>query len=195
MLPSQQVGTATHARRPVGPFNRWHAAASLMLRELGVIQRSTASHCGINNSVQKLERTPQRHNWRHFFGSDYDQAERQAIEVAAVSGTNITAFVNALDVFNDLLVSALFRSDGTIGSYTLGQIGAVINARSRFAQNYPRTFALVEAVNEARYQSMYSHPMVRSTHRPTRRISYRFLTKVRRLIREAVAELHHANLI
>jgi hypothetical protein len=185
----------TRGHRPPGPFNRWNAVASLMLRELGIIQRNTATHCGINNSIQKIEKTSQRHNWRRLFGNSYDQAERQAVEVAAVSGTNITAFVNALDVFDDLLVSAVFHADGSIGNYALGQIGSVLNPASRFARKYPQTFAFVRTVHEARYQSMYSHPLVRSTRRPTRKIGYRFLSRARRLLRLAIAELGRAGLI
>ena len=43
---------------------------------------------------------------------NYSQTEKQAIEVAALSGTNITTFVNALYVFNDLLLDGLFAVDG-----------------------------------------------------------------------------------
>lgn len=59
-------------------------------------------------------------------GMNYVQAGKQAIEVAALSGTNITAFVNELDVFNDLLLDSLFAADGAIGDYTLGKIGGVL---------------------------------------------------------------------
>lgn len=34
--------------------------------------------------------------WKKLMGKNYVQAEKQAIEVAALSGTNITAFVNTL---------------------------------------------------------------------------------------------------
>lgn len=185
----------THVHRPAGPFNRWNAAASLMLRELGVIQRSTASHCGINNSVQKVIGGSDRFNWRRFFAANYDQAERQAVEVAALSGTNITAFVNALDVFNDWLLGALFAADASIGAYTLGHLGSVLSPTSRFATKYPQTFRLVNTVHDSRYRSMYSHPLIRATRRPTRKIGYRFLFKARRLFRQAVSELHDAGLL
>ena len=113
-----------------------------MLRELGIIRRNTASFCGINNLMQRLDAKIPLGNWKRLFGTSYDQAERQAVEVTALSGTNITAFVNALNVFNDLLLNAVFQADGAIGGYTLGKIGSALNATSRFATKYPRTFDL-----------------------------------------------------
>jgi hypothetical protein len=185
----------TSVHRPAGRSKTWNPSAALMLRELGVIQRKTASHCGINNCMQKLDRRLLARNWKRFFGDGYDQAERQAVEIAALSGTNITAFVNAFDVYDDLLLDALFQNDGTIGNYVLGKIGSALNPSSRFAAKYPNIFALVKGVHEARYQSMYSHPLIGRSSRPTRKISYAMLPKVRSLLRIATAELIAAGLI
>ena len=185
----------TQGYRPRGRAKRWNRPAALMLRELGLIQRNTAAFCGVNNSMQKLSMKIPAANWKRLFVTHYDQAERQAVEVAALSGTNITAFVNALDVFNDLLLSSVFEADGTIGSYTLGNIGSSLNAASRFAAKYPRTFALAKEVHEARYESMYSHPLVRRTQKPTKKTGYSFLSKARRMIALAVDELRNSGLL
>jgi hypothetical protein len=107
----------------------------------------------------------------------------------AASGVNITGFVNVLDGFNELLLDALFQKDGTIGAYTLGKIGSVLNAGSAFATKFPATFELAQVVHDARYQSMYSHPLIKRTGKPNRKISYTFLAKAKRLIREAAKEL------
>lgn len=130
--------------------------------------------------------------WKKLMGKNYVQAEKQAIEVAALSGTNITAFVNALDVFNDLLLDGLFAADGAIGSYTLGNIGSVLKSTSKFSVKYPATFAFANEVHNARYQSMYSHPRIGKTTKPTKKINYRFLGKARRLLKVAVSELNAA---
>lgn len=109
---------------------------------------------------------------------------------------NITGFVNLLDVFDDLLIDAVYHADPTIGHYTLGQIGSVLHASTgRFATKYPRTYELAKEVHDCRYESMASHPLIRTTGKPTKRISYKFLTTAKKLLREAVAELRAARFL
>lgn len=173
-----------------GQRNHWNSSGAILLREVGVIQRSTASYCGIEKSFQRLDPKIPKISWRRLFGGHYDQAERQVVEIVALSATNITAFVNALDVFNDLLLDSLFAVDATVGSYTLGRIGSVLDSSSsRFATKFPANFALVKTVHDARYMSMYSHPRVGKTAKPTKKIHYQFLGKARLLLRNAVQEL------
>lgn len=174
--------------------HQFNPSGSILLKELGVIQRKTAGYCGINHGLRKLDQKISSVNWKKLMGKNYAQAEKQAIEVAALSGTNITAFVNALDVFNELLLDSLFATDGAIGDYTLGKIGSSLTSTSRFAVKYPAIFALAKEVHEARYLSMYSHPRVGKTTKPTKKISYRFLGKAKGLLKAAVTELKTAGL-
>lgn len=174
------------------PRRKWNPAGGILLKELGVIQRNTATYCGIQKSVERLVPRIPVINWKNIFSSHYQQAEIQAVEICSLAGTNITAFVNALDVFNDLLLDALFSKDGTIGKYTLGKIGSVLTPGNKLNKNFPHTFDLAYEVHEARYQSMYSHPRVKSTAKPTKKIGYRFLGKARGLLSKAINELHIA---
>ena len=169
-------------------------SGAILLKELGVIKRKTAGYCGIGHALKKLDPKISSVKWKKLMGRNYAQAEKQAIEVAALSGTNITAFVNALDVFNELFLDSLFPADGAIGNYTLGKIGSSLSPTSRFAVKYPAIFALAREVHEARYLSMYSHPRVGKTAKPTRKISYRFLGKAKVLLKAAVCELNAAGL-
>ena len=172
---------------------QWNRAGAIFLQEVGMIQRNVSGYCGITKSFQTLNPKVPVLRWKRLFGTHYKQAERQAVEIAALSTTNITAFVNALDVFNDLLLDSLFTFDGTICTYTLGNIGTTLSSSSsRFASKFPATFALAGTVHNERYQSMYSHPRVGRTTRPTKKISYRFLGKARGLLRAAVKELSDA---
>ena len=174
---------------PGGRRRGWNPASEILLKEVGAIHRASTSHCGITKAFAKLDpRTPAL-KWKRLFGPRYKQAEQQAVEAAAASGVNITGFVNVLDVFNDLLLDALFQKDGTIGAYTLGKIGSVLNSGSAFAAKYPATYELAEEIHNARYQSLYSHPLIKRTGKPTRKISYTFLSKAKRLFREAAKEL------
>ncbi len=181
---------------PAGKRKDWKKAVELLLRELGMIQRSTAGHCGINNAFAKLDVRVSTGNWKKLFGPRYSQAELQAIETVAASGVNITGFVNLLDVFDDLLIDAVYNADPAIGNYTLGGIGSVLHAPTgRFAVKYPNTYELAKEVHDRRYESMASHPLIKRTGKPTRRISYKFLPTAKRLLRESIAELKAAGLL
>lgn len=175
---------------PAGPRRGWNPSASIMLKELGIIARRPSGYCGVTKSIERLEPRIASLKWKKLLGTHYSQAERQMVEVVALSSTNITAFVNALDVFNDILLDSLFTSDGGIGTYNLGRIGSAVGSTtSRFATKYPATFAYVKEVHDNRYVSMHSHPRVKATGKPTKKISYRFLGKARRLLRAAISEL------
>ena len=183
------------AHVPSGRRRQWNKAAELLMREVGLIHRLTVRHCGITHAFAKLDKYIPNVNWKKLFGARYTQAERQAIETVAASGVNITGFVNLLDVFNDLLLDAVFRSDGTVGTYQLGNLGSVTHApTSAFATKYQKTFALVNGVHNARYESMYSHPLIKKTGKPTKKVSFKFLSKARKLIRECADELAVAGL-
>jgi len=168
---------------------QWRPFGEVMLREVGMVQRARAGYCGITNSFSKLDPRIPPLDWKRLFGNRFAQAERQAVETVAASGVNITGFVNLLDVFDDLLLAAIFAADGTIGGYNLGGIGSALNPASRFARKFPATFTLASTVHDLRYGSMYSHPLIRKTGKPTGKISYRFLPKARRLMRSSFAEL------
>ena len=135
---------------PPGHRKSWNKSAELLMRELGMIQRSTVNYCGISHALHKLDSRIPIVNWRKLFGSRYPQAELQAVELVSASGVNITGFVNLLDVFNDLLLDAVVTNEGTVGSYNLGRIGSVLNAPARkLATKFPKTYALAEEVHIA----------------------------------------------
>jgi hypothetical protein len=181
---------------PPGSRKHWNKAAELLLKETGLISRSTAAYCGVAHAFKKLDAKIPSFNWGKLFGARHTIAERQAIETVAASGTNITNFVNLLDVFDDWLLDAVFRVDGTIGGYTLGKIGSALSSPTcRFAIKYPRTFELVNFVHEHRYESMASHPTVRRSGKPTKKISYRFLPKAKRQLIACVQELEASGIV
>lgn len=180
---------------PPGGRVKWNKSAELFLREVGLIHRSTVHHCGITHAFAKLDKYMPSLNWKTLFGARHAQAERQAIEIVAASGVNITGFVNLLDVFNDLLLDAVFQADGNVGNYQLGKPGSVTHTpTSAFARKYPKSFTLVSEVHNARYESMYSHPLIKSTGKPTKKVNFKFLSKAKKLIRESAAEIASAGL-
>ena len=126
--------------------------------------------------------------WKSVFKKDYAQAERQAVMCRAKADTDVSAWVNAMDVFDDLLLNALYRHDASLGKYTLGRIGSVLNG-GRLQKGYPAIYALVEDIHARRAESALSHPMVKKTGHPTKIIRYGYLKKAKSLIRAALAEL------
>ena len=46
-------------------------------------------------------------NWRTVFGENYRDVERHTIYTRALATTNVRAWVNAMDVFNDWMLVAL----------------------------------------------------------------------------------------
>ena len=106
----------------------------------------------------------------------------------ALADTNVTAFVNASDVFNDRLLSCLYGHDATLGTYTLGQIGSVLSS-VRLRTRYPAVSQLCNGIHNERLKSSLSHPTVKTTGRPTSRIPYRYVHTAKRLYSRAISEL------
>lgn len=169
--------------------------ASLVLKEFGLVRRASGRVCGIDATVKLLNPGTATVNWRVFFGAKYRQAERQLIVCRGYAGTDATAWVQGLDVFNDLLLDALYRVDGTLGGYQLGNIGGTTKSRPvALRTRFPHVLALAEVVHEKRYQSDLAHPKVRGTSQPTGRIPFRFIGESKRLLLRAVDEISAAGL-
>jgi len=179
---------SAHVRPPSREIRR---RAAIVLREYGHMRRLTRGVCGIDRAmVQLLGKIVEGINWKRLFGTRYQHAERQAISCRALAATNITAWVPAMDVFNDLLLDSLYRHDVGLGTYMLGNIGSVLySSSSRLQANYPKIHALVKDIHEKRLESELAHPVVRKTGRPTGRIKYSYLSTAKELMRAAFLEL------
>lgn len=169
------------------PYKDINPRAGKVLRSLGIINRQS-NICGIEKSFERLLGKHKNPNWRRIFGSDYGTIEQRAVHIRALADTDVTAFVNGLDVFNDWLLWKLFAHDRAIGTYRLGKFGGALQ-NSRFKAAYPQTHALISTIHEKRYISALSHPRVARTGRPTRRIPYSFLRTAKRLMRSAFSEI------
>lgn len=162
---------------------------AIILNACGVIATIPRARCGISASMAGIlgKSIPQIH-WRRVFGPDYARAERQAQWCRAYSLTDMTAFVNALDVFNEWLLSRLYQHDTSLGKYTLGKIGSVLNS-VRLKSQYPAILALASSIHNQRLRSMLSHPTVRNTGRVTGQVKFSYLPVAKRLMLGALKEL------
>jgi hypothetical protein len=125
-----------------------------------MVPKGAGAVCGIERSFRRLlQGTPPAMDWRRFFGRDYRSAERQAVLCSGLAQANVTAWVNAMDVFNDWLLQALFRRDKALGGvYTVGKLGSMMH-QGNFRASYPAVQALVVEVHEKRGESSLSHPV------------------------------------
>lgn len=172
----------------VPPLRGINAFGGKALRQLGVLKRIPGRSCGIEWSFARLTGRLSIVNWRTVFGSNYRQAEKLTVQMRALADTNVTAFVNAADVFNDLLLSRLYLHDPALGTYVLGGIGSVLSS-TRLRAQYPAIAQLCNGIHDERLKSSLSHPVVRRTGRPTSRIPYKYLRTAKQLYRRAIAEL------
>lgn len=164
-------------------------SGAIILNAFGVIATIPRGRCGVSASMTGLlGKAAPDVNWRKVFGREYAKAERQAIWCRAYSLTDMSAFVNALDVFNEWLLSRLYQHDTSLGTYTLGKIGSVLNS-SRLKAGYPAVLSLVASVHNQRLKSMLSHPTVRNTGRVTGQVRFAYLSVAKRLMLKAFKEI------
>jgi len=144
--------------------------------------------CGIQSSLLRLLGEINSVNWKVFFRADYSKAERQAILCRALAETNVTAWVNAMDVLIDWILISLYRHDPSLGTYIPGSQGSIMNS-SRLATSYPAVQAMLKSVHEKRHESNLSHAQQKRTGRSTRNIKYKYLKIAKPLIKAAINEI------
>lgn len=168
-----------------------HSAAHV-LEAFGLLPTGSAKVCGIEvNMHRMLGRAVAAVDWQNVFGAHYAQVERQALLCRALAETDITAWVNAMDVFNDWLMIALFNHDPGLGTYMAGSFGSVISNKKMKAK-YPALHAMVTDIHHKRGESSLSHAWTRKGStlvKPTGPIRYSYLRAAKKLIAAALAEI------
>jgi hypothetical protein len=127
-------------------------------------------------------------NWKAVFGTNYRDGEKHTIYTRALAETNVSAWVNAVDVFNDWLLVALYAHDPSLGTYTFGSIGSNMHSK-RLKKDYPAIQAVVVDIHTKRLESPLSHAKTKSTGKPTKPIRWGYLKVGKRLLRKALVEL------
>ena len=169
------------------PRHLIHPLAAEVLKEFGLIGQSRSRVCGINASLRKIVGDGVTAvKWKTVFGSQYRDAEQQIVRCKGLAQTDITAFVNAMDGFNDYLLEAIYRTDPSLGARQFGNFGVL--SSPRLQSGYPKLFSLIDSIHSKRYGSYLSHARERRSGRPTRPISFKYLRTAKKLIWEAMAE-------
>ena len=169
-------------------------SAACVLESFGLIRRGAVRVCGVRRFFESLLGGESHEiDWKKMFGRKYRRVEQQAVWCRAFSQTDITAWVNAMDVFNDFLLDALCKHDALLPKYTLGGIGGILSC-AHLKTTYPAVTALVVEVHEQRSKSALSHPVktqgkARTVVGATGRIKFSYINRARKLVRAAVKEL------
>lgn len=165
--------------------------AELILKEFGMIAKTTAVTCGIEGALNTtmLKVPILDMGWRSILGRLYSDAERKIIRAKGYFKTDPSAWVNMMDTFNDLLLDALFAHDHTIGNYQLGNMGGVLRPTSLFACKYPAMFKAVNDIHSRRLDSDLSHPRNKRTGRTTKPINFDYIPKACMLLYDGLIEL------
>jgi hypothetical protein len=178
----------------ITPPKSMHAAAGPVLEQLKLIPSGAAEVCGIKRSFDRLlRREVAQPDWKALFGKDYPDVERHTVFCYAYSEVNVTAWVNAMDVFNDWLLAALTAHDARIGTYIQGKVGTFVKQpTSRFAKHYPAVWAMTSEIHRCRGESHLSHAWQQEGQiyvKPTKPVPYKYLRKAKPLVERALAEL------
>lgn len=181
-------GVAMNGVALAPPRNTIEPQAAAVLKELGALARTPLPPCGVEASFRRLLGSAPQIDWRAVFGVDYRTVERHIVYARALAETNVSAWVNAMDVFDDWLLHAVYTHDPSIGKYQLGGIGSVLNG-GRFQKKYPAIYELAETFHAKRLESALSHPKTRRTGKPTKPIRWAYLKTGKALLRKALAEL------
>lgn len=167
--------------------------SQFMLKDAGYINRSAKRPSAIHDCLKNItNHNVKSFNWKKAFGKEHKAAENKMIRAKTYATTDMSAFVNIVDTFNDMLLQKVFLLDGTIGSYQLGNIGGVLyNSGTAFEQKYPCLFSYCKKIHELRLTCDLSHPIVKKTKKYTNPIPYKTIYSIRPLLKNALTEIEN----
>lgn len=174
---------------PARPTKDIHPLAKLMLKEHGLMRRANSSVCGIRLAISEMTDQDVPIQWRKFFGKAYKRAEAQITTCKGYFKTDPSAWVNAIDVFVDLLLDSLHRHQPALGGYTLGRAGSTLDNPVRLRAAYPAVTAMAIQFHHKRLESNLSHAIVRKTKKPTKSVKFKWLRAGARALLKGIQEL------
>jgi len=166
--------------------------AQLSLKKLGVISARRGGPCPISlNMKYMLGPTLAPIKWKQVLNNHYQGNIPVLVRLKGYYESDATAWVNLLDALHDDILDSLYSHDSqTLGQYTHGNMGSVMNASTgRLASNYPSTYEAFSNVHETRLESMLSHSITRSTGKRTRYIEYKYIKQITPKLIKAYLEI------
>lgn len=173
------------------PYGDVHSAGQHGLREAKLIGRLLKREdpiCEYTTAV--LGHSVSSIDWKEVLGSEYRTTLPTVARWRAYASTDATSWVNITDTIMDIILSKLFAHDPGLGGYTLGKIGSVLNAPTgKLASAYPSLYSVTETVHKLRLESDLSHPMTKTTGRPTSFIRFKTMQATKPLLAKGLAEM------
>jgi len=172
-------------------ISKMNYKAQLMLKDTGYINRSARRPSAIHDCLKGItKQNIKKLKWKKIFARDHKAAENKLLRAKSYSTTDMSAFINIIDTFNDMLLQKVFEADRSIGKYQLGNIGGnLYNKGTEFEQKYPLLFKYCLNIHELRLACDLSHPIVKKTKKNTNPIQYKTIFKIRPLLVDALSEL------
>lgn len=173
------------------PSKNIHKTAQTSLKHSGLIRRVSSLHCSVSSIIlEVLGDRLKDINWRRIITKPrYKDFLRNVVRWRGYIATDATAWVNITDTMNDVILFSLYSHDSTIGSYNLGRIGSVLNSTGRLATNYPMMFMAVKTIHDKRLYTDLSHPIHKSTGKPTRYIEFKEIKPLKKLLVSGYLEM------
>lgn len=181
----QIIASGQPVDRPIKDLN---PLAKILLKEAGIIRRANTQVCGIRLAIQEMTGQDIAVAWKKIFGRNYKRAESQIIASKGYFKTGPSAWVNSMDGFNDWLLQALHQVDTSLGGYTQGKLGGVLE-KNALKTSYPKVLKLCREIHHRRYESHLSHALQQKNKKPTKAIPYRWLKTGARHLAQAAREL------
>ena len=171
------------------PYTKIHHMAQKQLKFAGLINRAGSRPSRIGQCLNRIcDRDITETRWKFIFRKEHELAENIMINALAYSKTDVSAFVNILDTFNDLLLSRLHLHDKKIGNHVLGNFGSIYNNKKLIIK-YPMFHNYCKEIHETRLECFLSHAITKSSRKSTKRIEYKYMKTAKNLIYEGIEEL------
>jgi hypothetical protein len=181
----------TRALAAPKPIQEVHPACASVLKRAGRIRRLPTSPCEIQGAVSevlgpRLKVIP----WRTILRPiSYSRLRRRFVVWRGYALTDATAWILLTDTINDLLLYELCLHDTSLPRHTIGEISSMLNF-SRLKAKLPRFLAAMQLVHKFRLGSDLAHPVTKATQKPTRRIRFNELPRVKKLLGLGYSELN-----
>jgi hypothetical protein len=190
---SAAVRIALDGLKVTAKAKKMQRAAACVLEGLKLIGRGLSQVCGVRMYFESLVGEDVAIDWKKFFGRRHRRAERQAVWCRAFARTDVTAWVNAMDVFDEFLLEGLCRHDRGLPPYKLGGIGGILGC-NYLKTAYPQLTKLITEIHDKRGDSALSHPVktqgkARKVIGATGRIKFRYISRARKLALAMLKEL------
>lgn len=135
-------------------------------KNFNLITGNTHDPCKIHLTLTLMIGQKINVNWKKLLGTRYKQALKVLVNCNASLSTNIGAWICELDVFNEIIVRALFDKETTLGVVG-GNYGSVLGPGSPFAIRYNNIYSPCAFIHKRRRTTPVTHAYDIKTKQPT----------------------------